>query len=124
MNISPPMAPDLRLFAQALLSGRPLESIIAEFGALPEEDQPVSLAGADPAALESLVGSKVIPTESICKYLASDDDMTHAMIDSMELALERDCGVAAPFFITSRRENLPNGFCKPTYFYLDKEEGN
>lgn len=111
---------DLKLFATALLSGRSLDAVIAEFGPGPDEDMPISLTGVSSDALEDLRGSKVIPTPGVCRYLASDDDLTHDIIDNMEIALERDYCVPAPFYITSHRTR-DGGSLKVAYFYLDKE---
>lgn len=108
---------DLKLFAQALLSGRSLDAVIAEFGVDPEADLPVSLEGV--TDLEPLHGRKVLPTTGVCKYLATDDELTHAIIDSMELALEHDYGVKPPFFITSHR--IEGEHPKVAHFYLDRE---
>lgn len=117
---SPPTMFDLKLFATALLSGRSLDAVIAEFGPGPGEDMPISLAGVSPDALEDLRGSKVLPTAGVCQYLATDDDLTDSIIDNMELALERDYGISAPFFITSHRLRSEQGL-KVDYFFLDRE---
>lgn len=108
---------DLKLFATALLSGASPKALLAEFGATPEEDLPIDPSGAD---LESIRGSRILPTLAICKYLASDDDLTDEIIDSMELALERDYKIAAPFYITSMRDRK-NGRLQVSYFYLERE---
>lgn len=109
---------DLKLFATALLSGRALEAVIAEFGAGPDDEQPVSLAGL--TDLGPLRGSKVLPTLGVCQYLASDDDLTDDIIDHMDLALERDYQIKAPFFITSHRTREDDRL-QVAYFYLDAE---
>lgn len=107
---------DIDLFAKALLSTRKFDDIFAEFG---EVDDPgiILEAGAD---LEALLGSKILPTKGVCKYLASDDELDHKIIDNMELALERDYGVKAPYYITSMR-STKNGRHQVDYFYLGKE---
>lgn len=117
MPYPPSMNFDLKLFAEALLSGRSLDNVIAEFGAGPDEDLPVSLIGV--TDLEPLRGRKVLPTIGVCKYLAVEDELTHVIIDSMEIAIERDYGIKAPYFITSLR--IEGEHPKVAHFYLDRE---
>jgi hypothetical protein len=108
---------DTKLFAEALLSGASLKALHAEFGLTAEEDLPIDPSGAD---LESIRGSRILPTPGVCQYLASDDDLTNETIDSMEIALERDYRIPAPFFITSMRKRS-KGKLSVRYFYLDRE---
>jgi hypothetical protein len=108
---------EMKLFAEALLSGVSLNALAAEFGSTAEEDLPIDPSGAD---LESIRCSRILPSPGVCQHLASDDDLTDEIIDSMELALERDYRIPAPYFITSMRERT-KGVIQVTYFYLDRE---
>jgi hypothetical protein len=116
MNESTPPI-DIKLFALALLSGASPKALLAKFGPTPDEDLPIDPTDAD---LESIYGSRILPTIGICKYLASDDELTDETIDHMELALERDYQIKAPFFITSIRDR-ENGKLTLRYFYLERE---
>lgn len=108
---------DLKLFAEALLSGASLKALHAEFGLTEEEDLPIDPTGAD---LESIIGRRILPTPGVCQYLASDDDLTTETTDSMELALERDYRIPAPYFIAPMRKRT-KGKLSVRYFYLDRE---
>ena len=108
---------DLKIFATALLSGTSPKALLAEFGPTPGEDLPIDPTGAD---FDSIRGSRILPTMGVCKYLASDDDLTDEIIDSMELSLERDYKIESPFFISSVRDRV-EGKLLVRYFYLDKE---
>jgi hypothetical protein len=113
-NQTPPN--NIRLFAEALLSGMPLDALIADSRLEPEDDLPIDPTGAD---LESICGSRILPTTAICNYLAIEDELTHATIDSMEIAMEKAYGIQAPFFITSMRGHF-EGKPQVEYFYLMK----
>lgn len=112
---------DIKTFARALLDGTSPTALLAEFGPDAGDDLPIDPTGTDD--LDSLRGSRILPTIGICRYLASDDPLTNTAIDSMELALERDYGITAPFFITSMRSGREGHNLSIDYFYLEKEEG-
>ena len=115
---------DLKLFAKALLAGtHSPEALMAEFGPGLGEDQPVDLTNATPEDLERLHGSKILPTRGVCSYLASDDVLTHSIIDQMERALENDYKLQHPWFITAFRKHK-NDNLTVAYFYLEHEEGD
>jgi len=114
-NQTPPN--NIRLFAEALLSGISLEALIADFRLEPEDDLPIDPTGAD---LESICGSRILPTIAICNYLATEDELSHETIDSMEIAMEKAYGIQAPFFITSMRGHF-KGKLMVEYFYLLNE---
>lgn len=116
MNHETPSA-DMKLFAKALLSGISFDALRAEFGLTAEEDLPIDPTGEN---FEFIRGSRIPPTPGVCQYLASDDELTDEIIDSMELALERDYRITAPFFITSMRD-CAEGRLQVRYFYLESE---
>lgn len=108
---------DPKTFAQALLAGTPLGKLIAEFGALPEEDRAIDLSTVAPETFPSIIGSKVLPTPGVAKYLATDDILTNATINLIEQSMERDYAIPTGFAITSHRTGKGKNF-KLHYFYL------
>lgn len=114
---APPMH-DIRLFAKALLAGtHSIAALRAEF--CTGEDPLVDLTGFTEEQLAAHDNCKVLPTPAICRYLAAEDELSDATIDSMELALERDYNIRPPWFIGSFRSNKGKAL---DYFYLLREQ--
>jgi hypothetical protein len=66
---------------------------------------------------------EVTPPAAILRYLQSGDTLTHHTINMMEIAIEKTCGVDAPWYITSMRDGTEeDGNLSVRYFYLLKEE--
>jgi hypothetical protein len=83
-------------------------------------DDPVCLASFPTEAWVN--NCKVLPTPAIQRYIESEDVLNNHTIDMMELALEKNYNVAAPWCITSMRSGSEeNGDLAVDYFYLLKE---
>ena len=106
----------------ALCNSNPaeLEKWLLSQGLSDYPDDPVCLASLP--AEEWVNNCKVLPTPAIQRYIASDDALDDHTIDMMELALEKNYNVAAPWCITSIRSgSVENGDLAVDYFYLLKE---
>lgn len=89
-------------------------------GLQPDPDLPVCLASFPPEAWVDCC--KVLPTPAVQRYLDSGDTLTNHAIDMMELALERDYGVSAPWCVVSHRKGREaDGTLAVDYFYLLQE---
>ena len=109
-----------KLFAETLLAGTHSPAALkAEFGAV--DDSAIDLSTIAPADLAAYQGRPVQPTSGIASYLASGDPLTDDAINSMELALEREYRIEAPYFITSKRVGTSSKDLKVIHFYLDIE---
>lgn len=108
----------IRLFAEALLSGRhPLDHLISEFCV--DSDEAIDLTGrTSPEDLEKLRSSKVIPAPGVLAYLASGDEITHAILDAAEIATERHYQLPDGWYVTSARDADP---IRLRYLFLEKE---
>lgn len=94
---------------------------LASQGHEPFDDSPVCLANIPQEAW--MENTNVLPTPAIQKYLDSGDVLTPHTIEMMELAMERDYGVKAPWYITSEVPYYNKETEAPVVqnFYLGKE---
>jgi hypothetical protein len=105
---------DIIALAKTIFAGtHSIEALRAEFE-MPDNEF-ADLSSVLPDQLAAFEGFKVLPTPAVCKYLATGDELSTETIDSMEIALERDYNIQAPWFITSVRG--PGGKSLE-YFYL------
>ena len=111
-------------FAAALFAGtHSPAAVLEEFCSAPETDQPIDLTGITDFA--RYLGYKVKPTPGVAAYLATEDALTDAAIDNMEIAIENAHGIRKPFFITSERKGTAEAKnLKLDYFYLAHDPGH
>lgn len=98
--------------------------LLIALGFNPDEDfsdlQPEDLSAIPKDQWEEC--SRVTPPPAILRYLQSGDTLTHHTINMMEIAIEKTCGVDAPWYITSMRDGTEeDGNLSVRYFYLLKE---
>lgn len=86
------------------------------------DDRPICLANIPQDQWTE--NTKLLPTPGIQRYLDSDDILTPHTIEMMELAMERDYGVKAPWYVTSVVPFFDKETEAPVveYFYLGREE--
>ena len=86
----------------------------------PDPDLPVCLANVPREEWVEL--SKVLPSPAIQRYLDSGDTLTNKTIGCMEMAIERDYGVAPPWYIDCERSGREDdGDLAVDCFRLGKE---
>jgi hypothetical protein len=97
--------PDSNKLRDALLAGtHSIKAICDEF-CTPDTREPVDLTGRSQAEIADLAQSlhPILPTPDVAKYLASGDVLTDKTINSMEIAIETQYGIKAPYYVDSRR---------------------